>query len=160
MSPPFLEPPSGELSKAGSFPDLSESHQGVSDGVSQQSLPGRNVLLSGAKSRPCKRPQFPSSLRRLTPKTCWFRRLSKKAVFRPAPNARKLCFRLHHRKRSHEEKCNRQTPESRAESLAQYGLHAFHSLPPLNECNPKKQAIHFGKTPPPPYCHWVLCLET
>lgn len=41
-----------------SSPDLSASHQGVSGGVSQQSLPGRKTLLSGAQPRPCERPRF------------------------------------------------------------------------------------------------------
>lgn len=86
--------------------------------------------------------------------------LSKKAVFRPATNGRKLCFRLHHRKRSHEEKCNRRNPVKLAESPAPYGVQAFNPLRLHHERNPKKQAVHFEKTPPPPYCHWVWSLET
>ena len=127
--------------------------------MSQQLLPGRKILLSGVQPRPCKRP---SPLRSATPsaRLCRFWRLSKKLFSDPPPNGRKLCFRLHHRRRSHEKKCNRQILKNWAESPAPYGLRVFHSLSPLHDCNPNKQAIHFEKTPPHPYCHWAWSLET
>lgn len=101
-------------------------------------------------------------LRSVTPpaRLCRFRRLSKKLLSDPPPNGQKLCFRLHHRKRSHEEKCNRRNPAKLAESPVPYGAQAFNLLRLHHERNPKKQAVYFEKTPPHPYCHWAWSLET
>ena len=86
--------------------------------------------------------------------------LSKKDVFRPATNGRKLCFRLHHRRRSHEEKCNRLNPVKLAENPAPYGVQAFSPLRPHHERNQKNKPYTLRKLRRPPYCHWAWSLET
>lgn len=115
--------------------------------------------MSGAQSRPCKRPHFPFAPPSRLQDVAGFGTL-KKRCFQPPTNRRKLCFRLHHRRRSHEEKCNRLHPVKLAKSPVPYGVQAFSPPRPHHECNQKKQAVHFEKTPPPPYCHWVWSLET
>lgn len=76
--------------------------------------------------------------------------LSKKDVFRPATNRRKLCFRLHHSRRSHEEKCNRLHPVKLAESPIPYGAQAFSPLRPHHECNQKNKPFTLRKLRRPP----------